>query len=466
MASRRDLIQSFQFAARRVVSAVVMRQTDPTEWPYRRLGGAGFGAVMLAVIALAAVGIYGMIVPGGKTSWKDGRTVIVVKETGASYVYIENKLHPVLNFASAALLVGTTQITATSSASLEGVTRGVELGIPGAPNTLPKDEDLVAPPWSLCTQQVPDSAGKLVSRTRLVVSRSPGQGARPGEKALLVTDTADGSQHLIWHDLRFPLSDANADRIALRLDSQVNVPVGDAWLKALPTGQAIGPISLTGTGQASKAVDGVKVGQVLEVSSQDKGTLYYLAGTDRLIPISQLQAQIQLAKGASTQSLSPSAAAAAPKSEVPETGLTQPPTSVPDFVRPLQSNTVVCAAYQNNSFTPQVLVDSAIPAGGGLPTGGTTATGVPLADRVWVPPGKAALVEALPSPQATDGPLYLVTDVGRRYAVPSTEVLRFLGLTSKHVSKLPSSLLVRVPEGPALDPDTARAALQEEKADS
>src|SRR5437764_7145093 len=118
MASRRDLIQSFQFAARRVVSAVVMRQTDPAEWPYRRLGGAGFGAVMVTVIALAAVGIYGLISPGGKTSWKDGNTVIVVKETGASYVYIDGELHSVLSFTSAALLANTTDITSTSSGSL------------------------------------------------------------------------------------------------------------------------------------------------------------------------------------------------------------------------------------------------------------------------------------------------------------------------------------------------------------
>src|SRR5947208_14301668 len=136
MASRRDLIQSFQFAARRVVSAVVLRETDPREWPFRRLGGAGFGTLMVTVIMLAAVGIFGLILPGGKTSWKDGRTVIVVKETGAAYVYLDGKLHPVLNFASAALLVGSTAVTPTSRASLVGVPRGVVLGIEGAPNTL------------------------------------------------------------------------------------------------------------------------------------------------------------------------------------------------------------------------------------------------------------------------------------------------------------------------------------------
>ena len=143
-----------------------------------------------------------------------------------------------------------------------------------------------------------------------------------------------------------------------------------------------------------------------------------------------------------------------------------PPSAVPRIVRPADVNTVLCAAYQNGSFNPRVLVDSAIPAGGGLPTAGASTSGIPLADRVWVPPGRAAIVEALPSPEATSGPLSLVTDEGRRYAIPSSDLLRSLGFTGQRVSKLPASLLVRIPEGPALDPEQARAALQLQKADS
>jgi type VII secretion protein EccB len=468
MASRRDLIQSFQFAARRVVSAVVMRQTDPTEWPNRRLGGAGFGAVMVTVIALAAVGIYGMIVPGGKTSWKDGRSIIVVKETGAPYVYIEGKLHPVLNFTSAALLVGTTTVTLTSSASLAGVPRGVELGIPGAPMTLPKDADLVSPPWSLCSQQVPDVAGKPTSRTRLVVGRNPGQGFRPGDKALLVTDTKEKDQYLIWHDQRYLLRNVEVERIALGLDRGTNVQVGDAWLKALPAGQDIAVRTVTGAGQPSTKMPGTKIGDLVDVKSQDKGTQHYLVDSDGLKSISDLQYQIQLASGAQAKTTSSSDVAKANPAQPPAATATQPPTSVPDLVRGLQSDTVVCAAYRDTSFAPQVLVDSAIPEGGGVPTGGTASDGATtLADRVWVPPGKAALVESLTSPDAKDGPLYLVTDVGRRYAIRSTDVLRFLGLgTAKRISKLPGSLLVRIPEGPPLDPDDARAALQLEKGEN
>lgn len=467
MASRRDLIQGFQFAARRVVSAVVLRQTDPQEWPFRRLGGAGVGSVMLAVVALAAVGVYGMIFPGGRTSWRDGGSVIVDKRTGAAYVYLDGKLHPVRNFASAALLVGSTATTTTTASSLAQVPRGVEVGIDGAPATLPTSQDLVDPPWSLCSEQVPDASGTPVSRTRLVVGRSPGQGQRPGEKALLVTDTADRTQYLIWHDRRYLLADPGVDRTALGLDAQVEVRVGDAWLKALPAGEPIAPVRLPGSGGPSTAVPQARIGQLFAVATQDQGSQYYLATADSLMPISSLQAQVQQAQvgqpvGTTVTPLTPSGATAARKQPAPVADLTRPPPRVPDFVRPQRSDSVVCASYTGDSFTPQVFVDSAIPAGGGVPTAGAVAGGTALADRIWLPPGRAALVEALPSPRAEHGPLFLVTDAGRRFAIPGSDVLRSLGLGAVPASRLPASLVVRVPEGPALDPDAAREALQQE----
>lgn len=464
MASRRDLVHGYQFAARRVVSAVVLRQTDPREWPFRRLGGAGVAGVMLTVLALAAVGIYGMVFPGGKTSWRDGRSVVVDKRTGASYVYLEGKLHPALNFTSAALLVGTTTVSTTVTDSIAAVPRGVEVGIGGAPASLPTPAQLVGAPWSLCTEQVPDESGTPVSRTRLVVGRAPGQGRRPGDEALLVTDTADGKQYLIWHDLRFLLADPAVDRVALNLDNQVAVPVGDAWLQALPAGQPLARLVLPGAGGPSSALPAARVGQLFAVSTQDRAVQYYLADSTSLIPVSPVQAQIQISGGTSATPLSPAEASAARKAQPPAATGSEPPATVPTYVRPQRSATVLCATYSDGSFTPQVLVDSAIPAGGGVTTWGAAPSGTSLADRIWLPPGRAALVEALPSPQAAHGPLYLVTDVGRRFAVPSGDVARSLGLGQATTSKLPASVVVRIPEGPALDPDVARRALQAETA--
>lgn len=462
MASRRDLIQGYQFAARRVVSAVVMRQTDPTEWPFRRLGGAGFGSIMVAVIALAAVGIYGMVSPGGNTTWTDGKSVIVEKETGASYAYVKGKLHPALNFTSAALVVGANTVTSVSHASLVGKRRGVEVGIVGAPGSLPPTDKITMPPWTFCTEQAADKTGRMVSRSALVVGRSPGQGDRPNQKALLVTDTKDGTEYMIWHDQRYLITDTNAVGVALRLDNEANVPVADAWVKALPEGKDLGPVPTSGT-TGKAGVANLKVGQVVQVQGTDKGSQYYLVDATQLIPLTELQAQIQQAKTGQMTQMTVGDAASAPKGSAPGSGKEDPPATRPDFVRPTNSNTTLCAGYQNSSFSPQVLYNSSTPEGGGLPTEQNTSAATPLADRVWVPPGGGALVESLPSPSAKDGPLYLVTDAGIRYAIPSPDVVRYLGYKEgDHFSKLPSSVLVRIPEGPALDPDAARAALANE----
>lgn len=458
VASRRDLIQSLQFAARRVVSAVVLRRTDPREWPFRRLGGAGVGSVMLAVVALGGVGVYGMVFPGGKTSWRDGRSVVVDSRSGASYVYVDGALHPVLNFASAALVVGSTAVTTTAPQSLAGVPRGGVVGIRDAPTALPTADELVTPPWALCSEQVAD-AGGTVSRTRLVVGRDAGAGRLPGEAALLVTDTSDGTQHLVWRDHRYLLADKDVDRVALQLDGEVAVPVGHAWLTALPAGRPFTVLRPPGSGRPSQ-VPGATVGQLVKVVGDDRGTQYYVATATRLVPVTPVQAEIQRTADDKVLTLSPAAVAGRTEERAGSSDAAQP-AQVPEYVQPQNAETVVCATYRDGDFTPQVVVDSQVPAGGGVATVGTTSTGTALADRVWVPPGRAALVEALPSAQSQHGPLYLVTDAGRRYPVPSADVLRALGLAGTPTSKLPAGLVVRIPEGPALDPAAARAGLDD-----
>ena len=461
MAGRRDLIQGYQFAARRVVSAVVARETDPAEWPLRRLGGAGFGTIMLTVVVLAGFGIYGLIFPGGKVSWKDGRSVIVERETGARYVYLGQRLHPALNFASAALLVGSSAVISTAHRSLAGVRRGVELGIPGAPDAVPGTKDLVDPPWSICSEQVRDSTGRLVTRTALAVSRAPVLGNRTAERALLLTNTTSNAWYLVWHDHKYRITDTSVVGAALGLDQQVNVPVGAAWLDTLPDGLSIGPLEVPGAGTQSKAVPGVTTGQVLVVDS----STYYLAQTDRLVSLTELQARVQLAAPRTGRAVAVEASAVSAAKVVPAAPASdvQPPFSRPEFVRPATAEVTLCASFSDGSFAPAVYVDSRVPAGGGTPTTRVTKDGTALADRVWVPPGKAALVRALPSPTATDGPVYLITDTGKRYAVPTPDALRALGFSAaSRVGRLPAGVLVRIPEGPPLDPVAARAALANE----
>ncbi len=65
--------------------------------------------------------------------------VIVEKESGARFVYREQKLHPVLNYASALLIVGAdrSKTVLVSRRTIDGVPRGLPLGIADAPDSLP-----------------------------------------------------------------------------------------------------------------------------------------------------------------------------------------------------------------------------------------------------------------------------------------------------------------------------------------
>src|SRR3954451_5937863 len=140
MASRRDQLHSYQFLTQRVISAFVMRETDPAQSPLRRGIGAAFAGVMIAVIVGAVYGVIGILTGTGTDAWREEGSVVVEKETGAAYVFSQGKLHPTLNYTSALLAAGrpTPPVFRVAAGSLGDVARGVTVGIPGAPASLPK----------------------------------------------------------------------------------------------------------------------------------------------------------------------------------------------------------------------------------------------------------------------------------------------------------------------------------------
>ena len=83
--------------------------------------------------------------------WRGGDAVILEKETGAKYVYVNGRLHPVANYSSAVLIVGARRTVSVARRSLAGVPRGAVLGIPDAPDALPGSRELVGGPWSVCS---------------------------------------------------------------------------------------------------------------------------------------------------------------------------------------------------------------------------------------------------------------------------------------------------------------------------
>jgi type VII secretion protein EccB len=462
MASRRDQLQSYQFLTQRVISAFVMRETDPAQSPLRRGIGAIFGGIMVAVIVGAGFGVYGILTKVGSTNWKADGAVVIEKETGASFVYLSGRLYPTLNYASALLASGkgTSQTFRVAHNSLREVPRGLTIGISGAPNSLPAAGSAVGLPWTLCSSAGADGSGGTTTTVSLVLGSAP-TGARPvGDgQGLLVKDAVSGTSYLVSQHHRHALREAKIVIPALFGAVVTPATAGTAWINSLPAGVPIGPISIDGRGTPSKSVPGRKVGDVL-VAQTGSGPQYYLVFDDGLAPVTELQKDIIDAQfPAEPAQVSVSEATSARRSgRLTSQGdeFAAPLTPPKLDAQPATPDGLLCAATTDPRAAPDISTGGTVRGiDTAIPTAGRSSAGASLADGIVVPAGSVAVIRVLPSVGATGGAYALVTDLGVRYAVPSAGVLQALGYRPEQAIDIPASLASRIPAGPVLDPAAA-----------
>ncbi|MFB9908541.1 type VII secretion protein EccB [Allokutzneria oryzae] len=463
MATRRDQLQAYQFMMQRVISAVMLRETDPEQTPLRRGVGSVFAGVMIAVLIAAGYGIYGIFTGIGGTSWKQPGAVIIERDTGATFLYQGSSLQPTLNYTSARLLsAGHAGPFRVSGADLAGMPRGgATVGIPGAPMSLPAASEAITKPWTMCSVLGDNGVGGLAPTTTLMVGAEVPGSTPLGERGLLVRDESDKSVHLVWRDHRYRITGSSPDQL-LRSVFGVQTaiePVGTAWLNGLPAGQDIGPISVDNQGQSSTVLSGRKIGDIV-FHPVGNGVQNYLVRGDGLAPITDFQVRV-LRGQYSVQPVEISAAAAnaAPTSNAlaPAAGEAAQPAQPPTLAQVGDGGRAPVCSKATDAKTAAVvsLGGSATALATSLVTRAQTTGGTKLADRVLVPPGGVVVVRAMGSDKAEAGALNIVTDLGMRYPVPSVEVLVKLGYTPDKAVSMPAALVQRIPAGPTLDPAAA-----------
>ncbi|ONI67121.1 type VII secretion protein EccB [Kribbella sp. ALI-6-A] len=474
MASKRDQLQSYQFLVQRVVSALVVRETDPEQPPFRKPAAAALGSVALAILVLAGFGIFGLISPGGKNGWRDGESIIVEKETGTRFVYAEGRLHPVTNYVSALLALNrNAALTTVSRKSLADVPRGPRIGIGDAPDSLPGPSGVLTGSWSICSVPDTDETGAPVAESVLMVGTAPGGGRQLGGQkvgdALLVAVRGSGDQYLLWNGYRHRIAAADAVTLGPVLRSEPWATIGSELVDALPLGEPLRPIRVAEVGQPSRAVPSkaVRAGQVLVMTAAGGSAQYFLAERDALRPISELQYEIQLAFAPTATAyggrqpvgvpLGLMEAGRAKRSDPVRPTVGQLPDNRPEFVTPPDAGPTMCATFEPGQSVPRLSVDVALPARDErTATAVSTSRGTRLADRVVVPPGRVALVETM-SADSTPAPgLGLVSDLGIYYPLAGADVLETLGYAGSQPVRMPASLVARLPTGSPLDPSTAR----------
>ncbi len=467
MASRRDDLQAHQFLKQRAVSALVVNQTDPERPPFRRVTVAAIGSLAVALLALAGVGVYGMLVPVHAKPFKPGKNVIVEKETGDRFVFLNGKLNPVANYTSALLILGQhadTQLVSRSA--LVGLPRGPRVGIPDAPDELPDQKHVLGGPWTMCSRPTTNAAGTELDKSVLFVGRKPHGGQTAQDKAALLHVRATGNEYLLWHGYRHEITNQGAVSAGLALADETRLDVAASWVDVLPAGRPVGPLSVPDAGAISHALPSrpaTRVGQLFVVAVSNTARQYYMAQANRLMPISAFQFDIQLAAHSTSKAYSghsPRAirldpgevtlAGQAPNS----TDSSDPPRVRPPFVTPNSGDATMCAAFGAGSTVPAISVGATISGSAGIAPSRAD-SGTPLADRIVVPPGWVAVVTVVGDENSAAGTTSLITDLGIRYSLPSADVLKTLGYGGVKPIRVPADLAARIPAGPALDPAQA-----------
>jgi type VII secretion protein EccB len=457
MPSRRDQIQAYTFVSRRMVASLLTGRPDQAEHPLRRTFFSVVGGIAASALLVAGVGIYGLLNPGGSTAFRTPGAIIVVKESGTRFIYRDGSLHAVLNIASARLLAGQrgASVVQVSEKSLSGVARGLPVGIPGAPDDLPDAASLSNAPWQVCQRTVTSSqSGQETPTTTLVIGSVRGASGALDQAHAILVSAPDGTEYLVWNGTRLRVDDTGV-LAALGLSGARPVPVGDAWINAVPAGRDLKPPVINGLGNQGLPINtaSTTVGEILELQNIGTAPQFFVVLSDGIASISPVGAAlVDMENGGQSTALPPSALPGAQRSAA-RVDLAGLPETAPRETDPGQSGQSACVRYTPGSSvpaTPSITLAEAA----GIPTSpaatATSATGA--VDRVQVQPGGGALVRA---GAGAAGVVFLVTDTGVAYPLTGKEAQQDLGYGNVTPSVFPVSLLGVLPVGPALDPAAA-----------
>jgi type VII secretion protein EccB len=434
--TKRDQLQAHNFVAGRLKAALLRGDADALETPTRRFSAAAFAGVLVAALLVAGFAVFGFILPGGNRGWREPGSIIVEKETGTRYLFLDGVLRPVPNLASARLVVGVDgRIRSVSERSLRGVPHGLPVGIAGAPDALPQPARMTREPWLVCVH----GAGSVT----VLVGASAGAGV--GADAAVAVAGPDGTSYLVWRDRRWRVRDRSG-LVAFGFAGVRPLPVTTRWLDALPPGAEVRAPHVAQRGQPGLPVDGhpTRVGQVFAVRTND-GTDFYLLLADGLVPLSPAATALVLADpdsraGYGDQPVQPVPVGADVVVTAPHsaTALDMDLPAVPP--RPFDvDGRALC-------------VRRTVGAGSGPPVQVVLTAPPATGDRVVVPPGSGLLARA---GQA----VYLITDLGLKYPLPSQAAATALGYADVTAVDVPAVLLALLPTGPVLDPSRAGATL-------
>jgi len=439
MQSRRDQVQAQSYVLGRLNSALVSGEPDGLENPSRRTITGGISGILVAAIVVVGFAAYGFFRPGGASSWRKPGVLIVEKETGTRYLYAQDRLWPVLNYASVRMEMGADpKVVSVSRRSLGDVPHGQPVGIVGAPDALPSAAGLVGLSWTVC----PRGATVTV-------------GIRPSGTAPIGTDRAmavrsGGQLFLLIGGQRRRVPDPKVARV-LGFDRDP-VEVRSSWLDLVPAGSDIIAFRPRGSGGPGPDLAGQPsvIGRLYVARGANSPDRYYVMRDDGLSPLTATGYTIMAVGDGVGEpvEIGPGAVAQTPLSEV-NPFYSDLPADPPQAV---QDSHVWCARWLPGGGFDLVGAEPAPePAAIVRDAPGVVRT-TRTASAVSVTAGAGGLVRVARGGSAPGGGYLLVTDAGVKYPLAGPEVAQALGYPPGTAAPMPPELLDVLPTGPVLDP--------------
>ncbi|WP_338701158.1 type VII secretion protein EccB [Streptomyces sp. Q6] len=451
MASRRDELNAYTFAKRRTLASFLQPSPSGSEEGAPRPLRAVLPGTIVGVVVLAVFGGIGLFSPTAPKGWKTPyANVIVASKSTTRYVIMEAgekkgkkrqaQLHPVLNMASAKLLLGDghqdSVMTVEESVLDSGkIPHGVTVGIPYAPDRLPSAKEAAAAKrWMVCER--PTSGGEVQQATFVLGKDDRKQTDNTnrltgGELMYVISDDKAKKEYVVdARGTKYALAasdDIEKQQLLRALDAANRTPqkVSDEWLATLHNGTAVSFPSVGATANTPSRNNGSldaatnKVGKVLVTENATNGVQYYVVLADRIATVTPFTAQLLLA--------SKDLSAVNPSSEAQKVSLgqivtdgsfaddkhwpTQAAKTVNDASATTHGRNVICNTLRGVGASNATTLSTW--AGDDFP--------VPLAtgsSSTYVTPGSGQLFRQV---QGTDdsGGTFLVTDTGLRYALQS-----------------------------------------------
>jgi type VII secretion protein EccB len=434
MANKKELIEAQGFSRRRLLSAFVGGAPGGKELePAQPLRAVVAGVALTAMLVVGGV-FYGLIRPGLPAGWENNR-LILVSDTGARYVSIKKVLYPVINTASARLMIDPSEfrVITTDQASLEGIEIGATMGILGAPDALPAATQLINDGWSACQRD---------AITSLAISTQFQAIATDSATVVRVKDVL----YVISGELRYAVDREEEDSIlrAVQLNGVTPEDVDGSWLNLFTEGADLAPLIVRNAGERIGGTD-LEIGSVVHPEGSADDKRYLITEDAEIADLSPLAYQLYMLGTGTTLGEAievPASAYADLENAVAPAGGADWPLKA---LTALETEGRTCALLTHVDGAPHTVLgtlrdDSQIDES----TAGVT-----------MERGHGSLVL---TGKGSSSLVYLIDESGTSYAVPAAteDVLARLGYEPSDLAQVGPGWLQFMISGPALDKAAAQ----------